>query len=75
MEHRVKENKRALSSVVGIHTTSAVAEHAITTNHVIDWSKATKSKPYITIESWHIRNQKCPMNRHWYSTRGVATIA
>lgn len=37
--HRVKEHKSALAT--GNCLTSAAAEHAMTTNHAIDWDRAT----------------------------------
>ena len=40
LEHRLKEHKRALTSSDGVYYTSAVAEHAIKSNHHIDWNNA-----------------------------------
>ena len=38
IEHRLKEHKRGFFTP--FYTTSAAAEHALETNHEIDWSSA-----------------------------------
>ena len=67
LEHRLKEYKRALTS--GTAISSAIAEHALNTNHDMDWANALvvdshpRLHPRCALEAWHIRSQKHPMNR------------
>ena len=64
---RVKEHRRALTT--GNYLTSAAAEHALTTNHAIDWDHATviDHHPHASqrclLESWHIVSQPESLNR------------
>ena len=62
LDHRIKEHKRALTS--NDTNTSAVAEHAIVHNHLIDWNnaevvdKSQKLYQRCYLESWHNRERK-----------------
>ena len=59
--HRLKENKRALTTANPMD--SALAEHAINTGHEINWSDARviDATPLLhqhcNLESWHICRQ------------------
>ena len=67
LEHRLKEHRRTLTS--GPPNSSAIAEHALNTNHDIDWASVSviDSHPHLhlrcALEAWHIRSQQHPMNR------------
>ena len=67
IHHRVREHKRALESET--YYASAVASHAHTSNHVIDWEGAAvleqEHRLYqrCYLEAWHIRGVKDSMNR------------
>ena len=64
---RVKEHRRALAT--GNWLTSAAAEHAMTTNHAINWDQATviDHHPHTSqrclLESWNITSQPEYPNR------------
>ena len=61
LDHRLKEHKHALTSMNSLN--SALAEHAINHNHVINWSGAKVLEGYdqlwqrCSLEAWHIRAQ------------------
>ena len=63
----MKEHKHALTSMNSLN--SALAEHAINHNHVIDWSGAKvldgddQLWQRCSLEAWHIRAQEQPLNR------------
>ena len=62
---QVKEHRRVLTKCLK----SAAAEHALTTNHAIDWDHATviDHHPHTSqcclLESWHIVSQPESLNR------------
>ena len=66
LEHRLKEHKRALTS--GNTAQSAVAEHAVEQNHVINWKEAKVMachhhyRQRCALEGWHIREKARTMN-------------
>ena len=63
----IKEHRRALTT--GNCVTSAAAEHALTTNHAINWDHATvidhhpNTSQRCLLESWHIVSQPESLNR------------
>ena len=67
LDHRLKEHRRALTS--GNVQQSAVAEHATSEMHDIDWEKAevVDCHPHYrqrcALEAWHIRTEPHKMNR------------
>ena len=67
LEHRVKEHKRAYTSANSLN--SAVAEHSLEHGHCIKWDGAevvsVNQRWYhrCFVESWHIRGNKCSVNR------------
>ena len=70
LQHRITEHKRALNSTDNVlYNTSAVAVHAITQKHRIDWDNAKviafegNLHKRCLLESWYIRNEEFPMNR------------
>ena len=64
--HRLKEHKQAFRSANS--STSAVAEHAISSSHTIAWDKTSviDSNPHLhprcALEAWHIWSQQHPPN-------------
>ena len=64
---RIKEHRRAV--FVGDSNTSALAEHAISTGHIIDWDHASvldscqHFSQRLILESWYIWKQPAPLNR------------
>jgi len=64
--HCLKEHKQAFRSANS--STSAVAEHAISSGHTIAWDEASviDSNPHLhprcALEAWHIRSQQHPPN-------------
>ncbi len=68
LEDRLKEHKRAIIPD-STYFTSAVAEHAVKSNHVIDWNNAkvidSHSNLYqrCYLESWQIKKRNSSMNR------------
>ena len=63
----MKEHKHDLTLMNTLN--SARAEHAINNNHVIDWTGARVLDGHdqflqrCSLEAWHIRAQKQPLNR------------
>jgi len=64
---RMDEHRRAVTSCDT--ATSAIAEHAWSADHRIDWDAAEVLETEVNLhrrlvlESWHIHKQKCPLNR------------
>ncbi len=78
LEHSMKEHQRSLTSTNCSYYTSAVAEHAVHNNHVIDWKKAkvvdhrSSWKQRCIMESWYIAKQgNNAMNRDTGMLPGV----
>ena len=64
LDQRVKEHRHALTSMSSLN--SALTEHAINHNHVIDWSGAKVLDGHeqrCSLEAQHITAQKQPLNR------------
>ena len=67
LDHRSKEHRRALVS--GNVTQSAVAEHAASEMHSIEWEKAvvvehpSNYHQRHALETWHTRKEAQAMNR------------
>ena len=64
---RIKEHQRAVFN--GAKETSALAEHALTTGHSIDWDNASvlvsceHLNQRLYLESWYIQRQSVSLNR------------
>ena len=67
LSQRLKEHKSALTN--GHPEKSAIAEHAMDTEHTIDWDNAQimalmpKFYQRITLETWYMRSQPHGLNR------------
>ena len=67
LRHRLNEHRRALTSTNLIQ--SALAKHAASHDHAIDWdsAKVINTHPQFQqkcpLESWHIRSQDAILNR------------
>ena len=75
LTQRLKEHQRAVRN--GDSATSALAEHAHSTGHPIDWTKAhvidtcTHTSRRHLIESWMIQKETTPLNREKGTLPGV----
>ena len=64
---QLKEHQRAV--FIGDSSTSALAEHAMITGHIIDWHNARvldscqQLNQSLILECWYIHEQLAPLNR------------